>query len=170
MSFFGPQSRYGWCKFCPCFIPRCWFTFIEVLFPMLYQNVHLTCTPCSTSFFLQLFLFLFIFFANISSIILSIWHRFASCKIPRCNIWSVRYMCGTTVCLVESAFFKRWWSYKFMTCMKVLQTFWCSVRKPMLNIWDQAFQINMLSSEILTKYSFHITNHIVYLSNDLQLS
>ena len=121
-------------------------------------------------FFLQLFLFLFIFFANISSIILSIWHRFASCKIPRCNILSVMYMCGTTVCLIESAFFKRWWSYKFMTRMKVLQTFWCSVRKPMLNIWDQAFQINMLSSELLTKYSFHITNHIVYLSNDLQLS
>ena len=121
-------------------------------------------------FFLQLFLFLSIFFANISSIILSIWHRFASCKFPPCNILSVRYMCGTTVCLVESAFFKRWWSYKFMTCMKVLQTFWCSVRKPMLNSWDQAFQINMLSSEIFTKYSFHITNHIVYLSNDLQLS
>ena len=170
MSFIGPQSRYDWLKFCPCFIPCCWFIFIEVLFSMLYQSVHLTCTPYSTSFF---FSFFFFFPSSLLTLAALFWAFdivSRAANSPLCNILSVRYMCGTTVCLVESAFFKRWWSYKFMTCMKVLQTFWCSVRKPMLNSWDQAFQINMLSSEIFTKYSFHITNHIVYLSNDLQLS
>lgn len=107
--------------FSPCFLPRCWFILVQVLFPMLYQNVHFTCTPHSTSFF-SFFFFSPVFFANISSIILSISHCFASYKIPRCNILMyMRYMCDTTVCLVESTFFKRWLSYKFMTCMKVLQ-------------------------------------------------
>ena len=54
-----------------------------------------------------------------------------------------------------------WYSLKFSF------NFWCSVRKSMLDFCDQAFQINMLSSEILTKYSFHTTNHIVYLTNGL---
>ena len=120
-SFNDHQYRYGWGDFCPCFIPRCWSQFIEVLFPMVDQNVHLKSTPQSTRFFR--FFFLVIFSINISSIILSISQWVVVYNIHSCNILSAKYNCRATVCHVESPFFKRWWSYKSMACMKVLQKF-----------------------------------------------
>ena len=67
------------------------------------------------------FFFLRIYSLNISSITLSMPHWLVVYNFHSYNILSAKYLCSAIVCSVKSPFFKCWWSYKSMACMKVLQ-------------------------------------------------